>query len=221
MLQRLRYFFYLAWNWSPWLASFVSWHEWKGERALGISTTGIDELKDLEENGVDISHASMYMPMNFFILNWLLTNNGHEAKKEGFIDLGCGKGRVLIAAAAHGYTEIIGLDFHPRLCAIAVRNTASVSDKYPDTTLTIINNDAFYYDIPASVSTIFLFNPFDKVIMSGVVQRIIASQKRNPRTIRILYANPMDKGLFLNEGFNEIRYIKKLGYLEACILEKT
>jgi predicted RNA methylase len=220
MLQRLRYFFYLAWNWSPWLAAFVTWHEWRGEKALGISTTGIDELKDLEEDGVDISHASMYMPMNFFILDWLLENNGDAAKKEGFIDLGCGKGRVLIAAAAHGYTNIMGLDFHPRLCAIAIQNTASVSLRFPDATFRIINNDAFYFDIPETVSTIFLFNPFDTVIMSGVVQRIVASQTRKARTIRILYANPMDKGLFLNEGFKEIRYIKKLGYLEASILER-
>jgi len=36
-----------------------------------------------------------------------------------FIDIGCGKGRVLLMAAEHGFRKIIGIDFAADLCLTA------------------------------------------------------------------------------------------------------
>jgi 2-polyprenyl-3-methyl-5-hydroxy-6-metoxy-1,4-benzoquinol methylase len=39
-----------------------------------------------------------------------------------FIDIGCGKGRVLLMAAEHGFRKIIGIDFAADLCLTARGN---------------------------------------------------------------------------------------------------
>ena len=219
MYKYFQYFFYVAWHWNAWLALFVIWHEIKGERKYGISTIGVDELDSLEDIGIDTSHASKYLPVDYFILEKLMDYVKALDNKKGFLDLGCGKGRALVVAAAYGFNPVIGLDFHPTLSSEAAYLTGTLKDRFPKTSFKVINNDAFYFEIPANVSTIFLFNPFDEVIMSGVMVNILKSQRITPRVIRVLYANPVHKDLFIEEGFKEIFHIKKMTYLEGSVLE--
>jgi SAM-dependent methyltransferase len=214
------YFLYLARNWNPLLAVYVLYHEVKGERKYHIHTTGIDELQGLEAKGIDISHATMYMPLNYYVLEKLMEKSTQYPHNKTFLDIGCGKGRVLAVAAHFGFEEITGIDFSKELCEDAVKTTDSCKEKFPAAVFTIINNDAFYYELPKNITTILLFNPFDEVIMSGVIVNIARSQQLHPRTIRVLYANPVHKSLFIDDGFTEIYHIKKLKYLDGIILEK-
>ncbi|MFZ1371372.1 MAG: hypothetical protein WAR78_13375, partial [Ferruginibacter sp.] len=84
---------------------------------------------------------------------------------------------------------------------------------------TVINNDAFYFEIPEDVDCIFLFNPFDEIIMSAVVNNIFRSLQNNPRKISIIYVNPLHKELFLKAGYTQTWQTKKMKYIEAVILE--
>ena len=163
----------------------------------------------------------MYMPLNYFILEKLMTEIGMMPNNGTFLDLGCGKGRVLAVAASYGFEQITGVDLSKKLCEDALRTTEACKKKFPETTFTIVNNDAFYYEIPPDLTTLFLFNPFDEVITSSVVNNVVKSLQENPRTMRVMYANPVYKSLFLAQGFVEIFHIKKLEYLEGSILEKT
>jgi len=54
--------------------------------------------------------------------------------------------------------------------------------------------------------------------MSGVVENMLESLRDKPRELRIIYFNPLYKKLFTDRGFEEIFHVKKLKYLEACIL---
>ena len=219
MYKYFQYFFYIAWNWNAWLAIFIICHEIKGERKYKLNTMGVDELNDLEDIGVDTSHASKYLPVDYFILEKLMNYIKIFDNRKGFLDLGCGKGRALAVAAHFGFNPVVGLDFHPQLSLEATHLTITLKEKFPQTIFKVINNDAFYFEIPGNVSTIFLFNPFDEVIMSGVVGNILKSQRITPRVIRVLYANPVHKELFFEVGFREIFHIKRMTYLEGSVLE--
>ncbi len=215
------YFIFLLKNWDLKIALFVIYYEMIGEKKYHLSTIGIDDLKSMEDETVDVSHATMYMPLNYFVLDNLMKQVIKFPGNKTFLDIGCGKGRAISVAAYYGFEKIIGIDFSQELCDDAINNINRIKDKfYAATVFTVINADAFEYDIPDDITTIFLFNPFDKVITYGVVENIMASFKNNPRTIRILYANPQYKALFFDEGFVEIYHVKKFEYLEASILEK-
>ena len=69
----IKYFFYISFNWNISIAVRILAGEIKGEKKFGINTTGADELKDLEEKGIDISHATIYMPVSYELLEEIIT----------------------------------------------------------------------------------------------------------------------------------------------------
>lgn len=218
MGKYIRYFFYLAYHWNIKIAVYIIYHDIKGEKKYAIHTTGMDELKSLQKNGIDITHATCYMPASYPLLEKAFDYISTWGKRH-FLDLGCGKGRALCVAAHHGFNRVTGVDFSKEFCEIAVRNLNAIKKSLPQICFTVFNNDAFYFDIPDDVDCIFLFNPFDEVIMSGVVENIQISLQKNPRKVAIVYANPLHKGLFINAGFKEVYYSIQIKYLEMSILE--
>lgn len=216
-LRLIRYFFYLASNWNLNIAGHILFAEIKGEKKYDIDTTGADELQSLDEKGIDISHATIYMPASYDLLE-LVFEQLKYAPPLHLIDMGCGKGRVLCVAAYNNVAKLTGLDISKEFCEDARKNLSHVTRNKPTTSFIIINNDAFYFDIPDDADCIFFFNPFDEVLMSGVVENILSSLLALPREMRIIYFNPLHKKLFTERGFVEIFQVKKLKYLEACIL---
>ncbi len=215
----IKYFFYLAYNWNIRIAWYIIRQEMNGEKKYGIDTTGADELKKLENKGIDITHATIYMPVSYTLLEEILRQLPASARKH-FLDIGSGKGRAMCIAAHHGFKKVTGIDFSKELCDAAKDNLAITKQKIPALHYEIINNDAFYFKIPADVDCIFFFNPFDEIMMSGVVDNILAGLQGHPRKMYIIYVNPLHKELFIMAGFKEIWYSKKMKYLEAVILEK-
>ncbi len=219
----IRYFFYLGINWNIRIALRILRSEIRGEKKYGINTTGADELKDLYEKGIDTSHATIYMPVSYELLEEIfaqLTNKPIDQLTH-FLDIGCGKGRAMCVAAHKGYKKITGIDFSKKLCEEANQNCIITQQKVPGAEFNVINNDAFYFDIPADVDCIFMFNPFDEIIMSGVVNNIVESLQQNPRKMAIAYVNPLHKSLFTSIGFKETYYSKEMKYLEVAILKKS
>jgi len=105
----IRYFFYLASNWNLNIAWHILSAELKGEKKYGIDTTGADELKSLADKGIDTSHATIYMPASYDLLE-IIFEKLKASPPVHLIDFGCGKGRVLCVAAFHGVSKLTGLD---------------------------------------------------------------------------------------------------------------
>ncbi len=222
----LRYFLYLAYNWNVGIAWHIIMQEIKGEKKYSINTTGADELNKLEKKGIDISHATIYMPVSYILLEEIfsqLNSNKPQTinpkQQAHFLDIGCGKGRALCVAAHQGFRTVTGIDFAKDLCVAANENLSITKQNIPALNYKVINNDAFYFEIPDDVDCIFFFNPFDEFIMSAVVNYICTSLQENPRKLNIIYVNPLHKEYFLKAGFIETWYIKKMKYLEVSILE--
>ena len=215
----IRYFFYLAVNWNIRIAWHIIKQESSGEKKYGIDTTGADELRSLEDKGIDISHATIYMPASYDLLeNFFSRINLKEYRH--FVDIGCGKGRAICVAASFGAKKITGVELSKDLCVSAKENLTETKKKYPDLKYDVYNNDAFYFKIEKDVDCIFMFNPFDETIMSGVLENIETSLQKNPRKITVIYINPLQKHLFLESGFKEKYHYQKLHYLEGSILER-
>ncbi len=214
----LQYFFFLGFNWNFRIALNIINQEIKGEKKYNINTTGADALKKLSKKGIDITHATIYMPISYLLLEEIFRQLPSTSKKH-FLDIGCGKGRAVCVAAHHGYTKITGLDFSKQLCEDALTNLQNTKKELPSIQYEIITKDAINFEIPADVDCIFLFNPFDVVIMTAVVSNIMESVKEYPREITVAYANPLYEGIFLEEGFIEIFHTQQMKYLEAAILK--
>lgn len=216
----IQYFFYLGLNWNWKIAFHILSHEIKGEKKYRIHTTGSDELKKTASSGVDISHATIYMPASYLLLEEVFKKL--PAKKlTHFLDIGCGKGRALCLAAHNRFKKVSGIDFSKEFIAIAEENLLQTKKIFPSLDYAVINADALKFQIPGDVDCIFFFNPFDEFVMQTVVNNILTSCKNYPRDTYIVYLNPLYKKQFLDIGFVEIFYTCKMKYMEAVILYKN
>ena len=218
LLAYLKYFFYLGLNWNFRIAALLIREEIKGEKEFGISTTGADELKQLGKEGTDIAHSTIYMPVSYSILDEIFSAIPNTVKTH-FLDIGCGKGRAMCVAAHKGFSKISGIDFSQKFCEIAIKNLKATKGNKNDFAAEIIWGNAKDISIEIDTDCIFLFNPFDETIMEQVVQNILKSYHLYKRTIYITYVNPLHKSIFLQNGFAEIHYSKRMHYLELSILK--
>ena len=108
-----------------------------------------------------------------------------------FVDIGSGKGMVVICAAIQGFRQTLGLEFSHELIVIA-RNNASLVAK--QTTLNaipeFIQGDAKEFEAPGGPLLLYLYNPFGKTILNAFLDRVEASARRDRRPIYLAYANP-------------------------------
>ena len=195
ILIYIQYFFYIAFNWNFRLAITVIYYEIKGETTYKINSSGYDELKSLTKKGIDISHATLYMPASYNMLEeifkFLSTESTHH-----FLDIGCGKGRVLAVAAHYGFKKITGIDFSEKLTNVAKANMLSVKNDFQSLQYSVQTVDAADFAIPDDVDVIFLFNPFDEFVMKKVAENISKSILTHRRDIFLVYENPLYKNIF-------------------------
>ena len=115
------YFLYVGINWNWSIAYTIILQEIQGEKKYGINTTGADELMELKKLGVDISHATIYMPVSYQLLDIIFTYLPKQ-NRHHFLDIGCGKGRAICVAAYCGFKKVTGIDFSKKFCEIAEEN---------------------------------------------------------------------------------------------------
>ena len=86
--QYLKYFFYTAYNWSPLLAIFVLYHDIRGAYKYHIRTFAPVSLNKLTIFNGDISKASPYEAVNYYLLETLLKTFHTLSDESSIIDLG-------------------------------------------------------------------------------------------------------------------------------------
>ncbi len=128
-----------------------------------------------------------------------------------FIDIGCGKGGVLLHASHYPFKRIAGLEIEDSLYEIAVKNFEKL--KMPE--IELFHDDATNFDNYAEFNVYFLFNPFEPDIYAEVIDAICATinrKRKDPYVYLICYGRTIspyiaEKGLFeLIENYeDEIR----------------
>ncbi len=112
------------------------------------------------------------------------------------VDIGSGKGRVLLIASEFGFDDVIGIEISPTLCSIAENNILEYRFKTQTRTyFHVVNADASEYQYNDDEDVFFLYNPFDDIILEKVLNNISASLKRRNRKAWMIYANAVHREL--------------------------
>lgn len=159
----------------------------------GTDTHTFVELDSLGVDAARKEHAHMYQPTFGAPLRTLLKKL-NIPKDKVFVDLGCGKGKVLLVASGFGFREVRGVEISPSLCEIARRNCAIHETKNrTKIVFSILNLDALEYEIRDDEAVFFLFNPFDAYVLERVVQNILVSLQKYQRKVWIIYRNAVHR----------------------------
>tara|TARA_Y100001934_G_scaffold279046_1_gene381804 strand:- start:821 stop:1372 length:552 start_codon:yes stop_codon:yes gene_type:complete len=97
------------------------------------------------------------------------------------VDLGCGRGRVLVWAAQQGQGRVSGVEADPDLVSVARSNLEGL--RVPSR---IHCQDAADYRF-SDETILFFFNPFGAFTMAAVVDNLAKNLVENPRQLRIIY----------------------------------
>lgn len=108
-----------------------------------------------------------------------------------FLDLGSGKGRMLLVAAEFPFQKIRGIEFAIELHKQAERNIAHYRySRQRCTDLESINVDALDYVFPDSKLILFFFNPFSPEILRKIFLNLERSLAQRPRPVFVIMAYP-------------------------------
>lgn len=173
------------------------------DRRFGTDTAGSVESSDL---GIVDAHvreqAIRYLPSPPDVTRWMFRSVDLTPAQCTFVDLGCGKGRVLLVASEWPFKRIIGVEISQALVAVARNNARCVREAEPKRTpIEVECCDAATFVFPEGALLVHLYHPFEAELLARVLAQLEASWLARPRRIIVaylLYAAAVDtvRGVF-------------------------
>jgi SAM-dependent methyltransferase len=203
----------------------VRQHE-RFDSRYGLDTQAPVPVLELETAVLGGRSANRYEGTPIAPLHKLIRRLSVERSRFTFIDLGSGKGRVLLIAGQYPFKSVIGVEFSKRLHEIALKNIRRFSQSnLTRTTIASVNCDASNFDFSEiGDKIVFCYNPFGANLMNRVLDKLEPTASQPGETV-LLYLGPipqeiaerltrfpvLGRGEFLSEfGFFEQYSIYKL-----------
>jgi hypothetical protein len=176
------------------------------DRVYNVETTKIVKTGELDTKSINWKYASAYRAMHSsYSLSEMLSFFEIDFSKYTFIDVGSGKGRVILMASMLPFNRIVGIEFSKSLIDIAEENLL----KFPknnqlcdDISFHLL--DAAEYSFPKEEYILFMYNPFYEPVMEKVIENITKQFSYNPIHFIVIYLNPQFAYLF-----DEIDFLKE------------
>jgi Histone methylation protein DOT1 len=162
------------------------------DRMFGVSISVDSVTADYgENNGYGGSH---WLPVRRALRK---LNPGPQ---DVFVDLGSGKGIVLLIAGRLPFGRVIGVDIDEELDKSAKENIALAADRFIAAEVTSIAASVLEWPVPDDLSVVYMFNPFTGKTFHEAMERLFDSYDRKPRELRIIYGYPAEHDWLVSSG---------------------
>jgi SAM-dependent methyltransferase len=141
---------------------------------------------------------------------------GRITDDDVLVDIGCGKGRVLLWwACRRRRNRIIGIEINGQIAADTRRRVASRRD------VTVIAGDAAAL-VPADGTLLFLYNPFGEQTMHAFTARLNELAELGSRPT-LLYYNPEQAHVFREDPAWTVEEVAigETGYHRLCVITRA
>ena len=181
------------------------------ERVLFDLTNGVDTIRQTPKSGFPetlnnlqhgLHYSSSWTGEIRFGFETVRARLGAEFERYTFIDLGCGKGKVQIVweklLRRHRLRQpVLGLDYYDSLLAVAEANHRKALGR--DGRFICADASAFDYATLGTRLIVYLYNPFDAVVLQGVVDALGDSD------VLVIYNNPVHADVLLASGYQVLK----------------
>jgi SAM-dependent methyltransferase len=110
--------------------------------------------------------------------------------EDSFLDIGCGKGRVVAQAARRPFRRVIGVELSGDLAAQAREQADRLGRRQRCGAVEVIVADSTTWPIPTDVTVIYFYNALSGAPLNALLDRIVDSVGQAPREVSFLYVNP-------------------------------
>src|SRR5262249_44459309 len=116
-----------------------------------------------------------------------------DKSKYTFIDVGCGKGRVVLLASQLGFSRVIGVEFSPWAAGIALSNIRAFrGNRAGIGSCSIVVADALEYQLPNEPLILYHDSPFLPQLSQRFFDRVIEVFERHRKPIKICVVGSTD-----------------------------
>jgi hypothetical protein len=169
----------------------------------GMDTSGLLFAEHLASGHAHDDHINAYWgtPTSGFrgILDYwqaALAGTPHSIQDYTFVDIGSGKGRVLMLASDAPFQRIVGVELSPSLTAIAERNIARWNAvPHACSHIEVLNLDALLAPVPDSPVVLYIYNSFNLYVMLPLLERLQTLARTRSTPIDLIYAKPQQAAL--------------------------
>jgi Histone methylation protein DOT1 len=169
---------------------------------------------------------SAYQPTDEAAFREMMAALPIDFREFTFIDIGSGKGRVLLMASEYPFRSIVGVELMEELHRTAEENIAAYRQQRdsangaqsgPSAQIPIesIRADAREFIFPQTPLVIYLFNPLPEAGLRRMLHNLENSYSQTPRPIWIVYHNPVLEHVFTESHI----LVKRSGRREHSVFE--
>ena len=158
------------------------------------------EFSRIEKTG-DRDGRFEYYPspiLSFPFLKRFIRKRMNNGKGHAVLDIGCGKGFVLLFLSRFRFERVSGIEFDRKLCCRAGKNLKNNPKK-----VKLYHADAVDFSRYKYYDTFYLYNPFDEEILKKSMNRILETLKERPRKLTVIYCNPVYGDYLRGKGFKK------------------
>ena len=173
------------------------------DRYHRVNTSGRISLDKLRIDSRNVAEGIWYEPVSPSYFRQLIGELGINFENYFFIDFGSGKGRALFLAAEYPFARVLGVEFSPELHAVALQNIKTYrNSKQRCFQIESVCIDAVNYELPPVQSVLFFYSPFRESVMSKVMDNIMRSLKKSPRSVYVLYVGVISESIQVLKNSN-------------------
>lgn len=159
----------------------------------GVDTGGKIGLYNLTVESPNAVFGIKYQPSDPDACEAALKTLPIQPEEFCFVDLGAGKGRVLLIASTRPFRRLIGVEFAKELVKISQENLLSCDRAE------IVYADAADYDFPDENLVVYMYNPFERPVMEKVISRLAKAEKSG-RRVYVIYHVPRELDIIQKYG---------------------
>lgn len=138
-------------------------------------------------------HGTSYQAVWTRNLRVLVRAARNHANPQIFVDIGAGKGKACIYASLH-FNSVVGIEYSASL----LRDGQANCERSGRRNISLLLADACTYELPEHCCLVFLFNPFDGVVLHQFASRNLKRMKVHGSLIA--YANDMQRDTLTQLG---------------------
>ena len=174
------------------------------DEVMGIQTAKITHLSDLEIRSPNAARGVDYQPSPPAEVARALGELPIRFEEFTFVDVGCGRGLVLLLAARHAFRQVVGVDFSEELCQEAKANIVRCEDHLQICRdIKVACDDATSFELPGGPTVFYLFNPFHRPVFDEFIDHVAESLADNPRPVYLIYYGGLHHRVIKRSGVFE------------------
>jgi hypothetical protein len=139
--------------------------------------------------GESMDHAKHYVSTPIAEIESLLDLSPLAPETTTFLDIGAGKGRPVLLAAARPFKRVVGVEIAPFLCEVARANLRRYRGELACNDVSFVESDIAKFELPDGDLLVFMYSPFTDVVLEPLVARLA---ERRAKTV-ILYHAPVHR----------------------------